>query len=336
LTFDALLLVRAALVAVKHPPHLIHAFLHEGAWIGHILSQIWKVPLVFDYQGSLTGEMLDHGFLRAGGRTHMLFRFLEHRINALPDVIVTSSVHALRLLKRSTAGNHPAVFTIPDSVDTRRFRPLSGESPRRLRSELGLPFSRRLIVYLGKLAPYQGTGLLLQAAAELGSQRDDIHFLIMGYPDVEAYRMEAEQLGIARDVTFTGRIPYEEAAQYLTLADVAVAPKISETESNGKLLNYMAMGLPTVAFDTPVAREYLGNWGQYAFKQDGASLAAAIEALLDDQAKRRYLGTQLRERARQLYSWENAGERLEHIYTRALSSSTENGLISSCSRKVKI
>jgi hypothetical protein len=42
---------------------------------------------------------------------------------------------------------------------------------------------------------------------------------------------------------------------------VAAAPKLSLTESAGKLLNYMAASLPTVAFDTPVAREYLGAHG---------------------------------------------------------------------------
>ena len=38
---------------------------------------------------------------------------------------------------------------------------------------------------------------------------------------------------------------------------MAAAPKMSRTEGNGKIANYMAMGLPTVAFETPVAREIL-------------------------------------------------------------------------------
>jgi hypothetical protein len=37
-------------------------------------------------------------------------------------------------------------------------------------------------------------------------------------------------------------------------------PKLSETEGSGKLLNFMAVGLPAVAFDTPVA-QYLGPDG---------------------------------------------------------------------------
>jgi glycosyltransferase involved in cell wall biosynthesis len=66
------------------------------------------------------------------------------------------------------------------------------------------------------------------------------------------------------------------------LGDVAVAPKLSATEGNGKILNYMAMGLPTVAFDTPVSREYLGDQGIYAMKGDAHSLARALLFSLSD------------------------------------------------------
>ncbi len=61
----------------------------------------------------------------------------------------------------------------------------------------------------------------------------------------------------AQDVAFTGKIPYDRAPEYLAFGDVAVAPKLSATEGSGKILNYMAMGLPVVAYDTPVSREYL-------------------------------------------------------------------------------
>ena len=54
---------------------------------------------------------------------------------------------------------------------------------------------------------------------------------------------------------------------HLGLADVAVSAKRSASEANGKLLNYMAMGLPTVAYETPVSRELLGERGTYALRE---------------------------------------------------------------------
>ena len=77
--------------------------------------------------------------------------------------------------------------------------------------------------------------MLLEAGAALGARRTDVHLLIMGYPRVEEYREKARSLGLAGRVTFAGRVPYEDAPGYLALADVAVAPKLSETEGHGKL-----------------------------------------------------------------------------------------------------
>jgi len=141
-----------------------------------------------------------------------------------------------------------------------------------------------------------------------------VHFLIMGFPAVETYRLQARKLGLDNQVTFTGKIPYEQAPRFLALGDVAVAPKISETEGSGKLLNYMAMGLPTVAFDVPVSREYLDTFGAYARPGDAASLAEALETMLMDRERAQALGESLRQRAIERYSWVAAGEKIMDVY----------------------
>jgi len=185
-----------------------------------------------------------------------------------------------------------------------------------LKQQLGIASTKRLVVYLGLLAEYQGISLLLRAAQQVVGSDSDIHFLIMGHPNVGHYQALAEQMGLSGRVTFTGRIPYGEAHRYLRLGDVAVAPKISATEGAGKLPSYMALGLPTVAFDTPVSREYLGEWGVYAELGDAHSLARGILSLLRDRERRDTVGEMLRERALGLYSWSTFRDRLRELYTR--------------------
>ena len=113
----------------------------------------------------------------------------------------------------------------------------------RCASQLGIPPSRLVVGYLGLLAEYQGTGDLIRAARLVVDAEPGTHFLIMGYPNAAEYEQAARQAGLAEHVTFTGRIPYAQAPTYLRLCDLAVAPKRSETEGNGKVLNYMAAGL---------------------------------------------------------------------------------------------
>jgi glycosyltransferase involved in cell wall biosynthesis len=324
IAFDALLSVKCATVARRLRPDVIHAFLHEGVLIGYLLSLLGGVlspskggvPLVFDFQGSLTSEMIDHKFLRLDSLSHRFLYRLEELIARLPQALIANSQHAAELLVNQFGCDRRTIHIVPDCVDGDRFRPgiIDGEERLAWRARLGIPPGCKGVVYLGLLAEYQGIDLLLQAAVHLLEARSDVHFLIMGFPNVEHYREMAGRLGLAEHVTFTGRISYGEAPSYLTLGDVAVAPKISATEGSGKLLNYMAMGLPVVAFDAPVNREYLGEQGVYAPLGDTLALAEALEALLDDPRRGMALGQQLRERATHYYLWPEAGEKILQVY----------------------
>ncbi len=313
--FDALLLLKALSVAVQDKPDVVHGHLHEGALVGYVVSKLLGVPLVFDFQGSMTSEMIDHRFLNPGGPFYRPALWLERQIVELAPAILTSSRHAAALLANDFHCSDQTITTIPDCVNADRFSPAQPQqSTAELKARLGIASERRVVVYLGLLAEWQGTGLLLQAAAQLITRRPDVHFLVMGFPAVDAYRGQARMLGLASHVTFTGKIPYEQAPGYLALGDVAVAPKISATEGSGKLLNYMAMGLPTVAFDMPVSREYLGDMGTYARLGDVASLAEALETVLVDRQRAQALGEKLRQRAIERYSWTTAGAKLLDVY----------------------
>ena len=112
----------------------------------------------------------------------------------------------------------------------------------------------------------------------------------------------------------TGAVAFEDAPLYLVLGDIAVAPKISATEGSGKLLTYMAAGLPVVAFDTPVHREYLRDLGLYAPLGDSAGLAAALNNALSDPAQGAQLGLALRKRAVECFSWNQAAAQIEAVY----------------------
>ncbi len=313
--FDALLSFKALSVAREVRPDIVHGHLHEGALIGYAVSKLRGVPLVFDFQGSMTGEMIDHRFLNSTGPFYRAWRWLEERIVRLPSAIITSSQHAADLLQHDFHCTADKITFIPDCVNADCFAPdQSAQTSDALRASLGIAEQRQVVVYLGLLAEWQGTGLLLQAARQLLGRQPNVHFLIMGYPSVEIYRAQAQALGMDTRVTFTGKIPYEQAPAFLALGDVAVAPKISETEGSGKLLNYMAMGLPTVAFDMPVSREYLGELGIYARPGDASSLAESLETVLSDKARGQMLGQRLRQRAIERYSWASAGEKIIDVY----------------------
>jgi glycosyltransferase involved in cell wall biosynthesis len=324
LYLDGALSWRSLRVALALRPDLIHAHLHEGALIGAVLKRMLRVPLVFDYQGSLTSEMIDHGFLTPTSPLYRPLAALEQQINRHADAVMTSTHNAAALLRQQQAVADQQLHTVIDSVNTERFRPPENpatwaEQRQQLLAQLGIPENRRIVVYLGLLAPYQGTNLLLEAAQRLLPQMPDLHFLVMGYPDPASYRAYAEALGIGDRVTLPGRIFYKDAHSYLALGDVAVAPKMSLTEGSGKISNYMAMGLPVVTFDTPVSREILADAGMYAQLGNADDLADKLALVLEDCELASRLSSAGRTRAVTEFSWERAARQIEAIYAQVLA-----------------
>jgi glycosyltransferase involved in cell wall biosynthesis len=280
-----------------------------------------RAPLVFDFQGSLTGEMLDHGFVEESGRGYQFWRWLEARIAHMPEAILTSSERGANLLRTEFSVPDDRIYPLPDCADLAHFAPnrLNAEEKGALRARLGIPDDRVVVAYLGLLANYQGTGHLIEAAAALKARGKPIHFLIMGYPNEDKYEALAQAYGVADYVTLTGRVNYrEDAPGMLSLGDIAVSPKMSDTEGSGKVLNYMAMAQPVIAYDSPVHREYLGGAGVYVPLGDVGALAAAIEVLAADPERRSALGSSLRERAARHFSWSRAAIGIEELYLHLL------------------
>lgn len=332
LGLDVFLTSRVLRAARRFKPDIIHGHLHEGALMGWLTARLFRKPLVFDFQGSLTGEMVDHHFLNPHGGYYKPLRKFEEWIDHQPSYIFTSAAHQARLLESEYHVPPGRVLYIPDAVNPDWFRPWNDDERAEFRARkfqlksqtLGIPPERPVVVYLGLLADYQGVGHLLDAANRVLQRGQDVHFLIMGYPGAEKYITRAREMGIGERVEFPGRIPYQDIAQWLAVGDIAVAPKLSQTEGNGKILNYMATGLPVVAFEHPVARDYLGEDGVYAPPGDAAGLADGIQALLLDRAHAKALGKRLRERAIEKFSWDATARKMEQAYATLVPSKTRS------------
>lgn len=313
-----LALLREVLRAVRaFRPDLLHAHLHEGAFLATLVRARTGLPFVADLQGSLTEELIDHRFLSPRGPLVRGVRALEAWLVRRPDAILVSSAAASDLVAARHADRSRIVW-LPDGADLEAFRPQPRDPG--LAARLGLA-GRPVVVFLGVLTAYQGVDALLDAAPLVIARVPDVRFLVMGYPNEDRYRAMARARGLDAHVTFPGRIPYGEAARWLALGDVAVSPKQSLTEANGKLLNYMACGLPVVATDTPVNRELLGTSGRYAPVGDAGALADRLVDLLTDEPLRRTLGAALRARVEAEFAWPALAARLLAVYERVAAGS---------------
>lgn len=308
---DGLLLMKTLAETRRFRPHVVHAHLHEGASIALAARLVTRVPFVFDIQGSLADELAAHGAGNRGGAFYGFARRVERFLYRRSDALVVNSVAAAGLLAREFGVPTERVTVAPDAVAARE---VASSDAAGVRSTLGLG-DGPVIAFLGLMNVYQGMDLLIGALPRLFEKRPDATALLMGFPE-EQYRRRVEAAGLSSRVRFTGRVPYEDVTRLLSAATIAVSPKMTSSEGNGKLLDYMAAGLPTVAFDTPVNREILGDDGLLVAQQDPDALADALIAALDEPAGR---GERLRRRAAQLFSWDRSVDALLRAYRDAMA-----------------
>jgi len=180
-----------------------------------------------------------------------------------------------------------------------------------------------LVAYLGVMAPQDGVDYLLRAASALLEHRGarDVSFTLIGSGDSydDLVRLTGE-LGLEDVVNFTGRIPDAEVEAILSTADVCVGPDpknpLNDVSTMNKILEYMALGKPIVAFDLRETRYSAGEGALYARPNEIDDLALKIEQLLQDPARRESMGAYNRERFKNGMSWDFSRVRLLEAYDR--------------------
>ena len=174
---------------------------------------------------------------------------------------------------------------IPNAVDADAFR-LDGTPDPKLAAELGLT-GATVLGFIGSFYAYEGLNLLLDALPRILAQAPQVRVLLVG-GGVQADRLQAQaqQLGIADKVVFTGRVPHDQVQRYYDLVDLLVYPRLSmrltELVTPLKPLEAMAQGRLLVASDVGGHRELIrdGETGWLFPAGDAKALAETVLRIL--------------------------------------------------------
>ncbi|MFI0483562.1 glycosyltransferase [Actinomadura sp. 9N215] len=153
-----------------------------------------------------------------------------------------------------------------------------------------------VVACVGRLSYEKGVDLLLEAWERVSARRPGWRLHVYGSgPDDERLRARADAAGLSGSVEFRGVVADVEEA----LVEVSIFALPSRAEGFPmSVLEAMAYGLPTVAFDcAPGVRALLGaghGGGVLVEPGDTATFAQELERLIDDPDLRRVLGGEAR------------------------------------------
>jgi glycosyltransferase involved in cell wall biosynthesis len=209
----------------------------------------------------------------------------------------------------------------PERIAIIRSAPrMSRFQPVEPRAELknGRPF---LVAYLGVMGPNDGLQHLLRSIEYIvhGLQRSDIQFILIGGGDLAANMMQmSRDLHLEEHVRFTGRIPDQEVIAVLSTADVCVAPDpkdaLNDVSTMNKVVEYMALGRPLVAFDLREVRVSAADAAVYARPNDEVDFARLVVDLLALPERRHAMGERGRRRFESTLAWEHQANVLLALY----------------------
>jgi glycosyltransferase involved in cell wall biosynthesis len=176
---------------------------------------------------------------------------------------------------------------------------------------------RYLCCWLGVMGPQDQVELALRAVAELVHERGrrDCHFAFVGDGESRAdAQRQADALDISDFVSFPGWLPEAEAFDYLASADLGLEPNLEEIVSPVKGMEYMAFGLPFVAFDLVETRALARDAAAYAEPGDAEQFGQVIDELLDDPDRRAAMGRSGRLRIEDEVAWDHQQPRYLNVY----------------------
>ena len=318
-----LLAARIVALAQDWRPDVLHA--HSPALCGLAALRAGRrlgIPVVYEIRAFWEDAAVGNGTGREGNARYRLTRWLEDRVVAGADAVVTIC-QGLKddLVARGVA---PGKITImPNGVDLALFgTPLAPD--RALAEQLDLG-EGPVIGFLGSFYPYEGLDDMIAAMPAIVAQVPGARLLLVGGgPAEHALRAQAEASQAAHAIRFVGRVPHHEVDRYYALADVVCYPRkamrLTDLVTPLKPLEAMAQGKLVAASAVGGHRELMrdGDTGTLFAPDDPAACADALALLLDDREAWDLRRAAARDHVRARHDWARNVERYQTVYQAVL------------------
>lgn len=282
------------------------------------------IPVVYEVRAFWEDAAVDHGTTSEGSLRYRLTRWLETCALKRADHVFTIC-EGLRsdITARGIAAAR--VTIIPNAVDIESFEP-GGLPDHTLKTGLGLQ-GASVIGFIGSFYAYEGLDLLLDAMPGILARRPDVRVLLVGGgPQDAALKNQAQRLGVANKIVFTGRVPHAEVQRYYNLVDILAYPRhsmrLTELVTPLKPLEAMAQGRLLVASDVGGHKELIRHSETGMLFKAGSvgALTQTVINLLDAQERWPIMRTAGRHFVETQRNWTDSVANYRSVYARLVNS----------------
>lgn len=229
----------------------------------------------------------------------------------LPTAIVANSLASLETLRLPASRQAGVVYC--------------GVRHELLRhAAVGPRAARRRVGIVGRVSPWKGQHVFLQAAARVLKTHPDVAFLVVGAAlfGEEAYERQlhelARELCLEEAVTFAGFQP--NIGEVMESLDVLVHASTTPEPFGQVIIEAMALGKPVVATRAGGVAEIVvhGETGILVAPASVDELASAVCRLLDDPVSAQQMGAAGRRRVEETFTADHMARGMLEVYEKAL------------------
>jgi glycosyltransferase involved in cell wall biosynthesis len=301
-------------VIYKNNLQIIHAhFAYPEGFVGLLAKKETKRHLVVTIHGT---DILIEPSIGYGVRLNKKYDAMVRSVMEGADCIIAASKATYDEALRITS-DVKKVRLIPNGVDTNRFNVSLDASD--LRRQLGI--GNQFVVFsLRAHEPKYGLEFLIRAAQIIISLRLDVVFVIAGDGFLRQYHEKlAEELGIRKNIIFTGKIASEDVPFYYALSDIVVVPSLQE--AFGLVVSEaMACGKPVIGSNLGGIRDQIvdGQTGYLVEPRNPLKIAEKILLLADNPEQAKRMGLKGRRLVEEKFDVEKRIDSIISVYNKVL------------------
>ncbi|MGB6442125.1 MAG: glycosyltransferase, partial [Thermoplasmata archaeon] len=248
------------------------------------LAKLMGKPVVVTYHMDAVVESADGSLPKP---LHRLAEFLYRALSAVPTVDladrVCTNTRAYALQSPVLRDRMERLLVVHQGIDSKKFAELSTDTAQEVRRQLLGEQHRRLVSFVGRLVPYKGLDVLIEAVRSL--DRPDTLFVIGGRGPEEVRIRRAVADHHLSNVRLLGFVPDQQLMNLFCASDLVVSPSVSSLESTPITLLYArAAGTPVIGTDVGGTGECIpddGLSGLVVPAGDVPALTSAIRRLLE-------------------------------------------------------
>lgn len=237
------------------------------------------------------------------------------------DQVIATTPDQLDMIVKDYGAPVEHVHMIPPGYDDNRFFPVSAASRQAIRQRLG--YEGKVVLAIGRLARNKGYDLLIDAFSVVASREPEaVLHLAVGGAEMnpseqhifDELRAQAESLGLAHRVKFSGFVADADLADHYRAADVFVLS--SRYEPFGMTaIEAMACGTPTVitTHGGLFRAVTYGRHALYADTFDKEDLGISIVKILRHPRLSHRLSRMGAHKARSLFTWTGIAQQLTSL-----------------------